>query len=232
MSVEAVLTRIAEIRTGLHPRPPPRPPRPAPRPSPASSASAAADAVAGRAAGAGAPRRCRPGRRAPGRGDRRRSAWCALAQAEVGQAEQPPGSNDSPRIAQYRPATAGSGVGPWCAYFVSWAAQQAGAPLGEGGQGFGVGRRALRLGPAHRPLRSPPAPARRRRPATSSSGAAGTSASSSPSAPTARSTPSRATPPTRSRAAPTAPTAAARRATCACRRSPSGGDRDRPAARR
>src|SRR5690349_10188801 len=56
---------------------------------------------------------------------------------EVGQAEQPPGSNDSPRIAQYRQATAGSGVGPWCAYFVSWAARQAGAPLGEAGQGFG-----------------------------------------------------------------------------------------------
>jgi hypothetical protein len=60
-----------------------------------------------------------------------------LAQAEVGQAEQPPGSNDSPRIAQYRMATAGSGVGPWCAYFASWVAQQAGAPLGEAGQGFG-----------------------------------------------------------------------------------------------
>jgi hypothetical protein len=28
-------------------------------------------------------------------------------------------------------------VGPWCAYFVSWAARQAGAPLGENGQGFG-----------------------------------------------------------------------------------------------
>ena len=61
----------------------------------------------------------------------------AVAQGEVGQAEQPPGSNDSPRIAQYRQATAGSGIGPWCAYFVSWAAQQAGAPLGEAGQGFG-----------------------------------------------------------------------------------------------
>src|SRR5256885_114893 len=62
----------------------------------------------------------------------------ALAQAEVGQAEQPPGSNNSPRIAQYRSATAGNpGVGPWCAYFVSWAARQAGAPLGNQGQGFG-----------------------------------------------------------------------------------------------
>ena len=56
---------------------------------------------------------------------------------EVGVAEQAPGSNDSPRIAQYRQATVGSGVGPWCAYFVSWAARQAGVPLGDSGQGFG-----------------------------------------------------------------------------------------------
>jgi hypothetical protein len=62
----------------------------------------------------------------------------AAASAEVGQAEQPPGSNDSPRIAEYRTATSGSGVGPWCAYFTSWAAKQAGIPLGEAGQGFGL----------------------------------------------------------------------------------------------
>ena len=62
----------------------------------------------------------------------------AAAEGEVGQAEQPPGSNDSPRIAQYRAATAGNpGPGPWCAYFVSWAARQAGAPVGDQGQGFG-----------------------------------------------------------------------------------------------
>ncbi|HZV72518.1 MAG TPA: CHAP domain-containing protein [Conexibacter sp.] len=65
------------------------------------------------------------------------NAICAIAGAEVGQSEQPPGSNDSPRIAQYRTATAGSGVGPWCAYFVSWAARQAGTPLGDHGEGFG-----------------------------------------------------------------------------------------------
>lgn len=65
------------------------------------------------------------------------SAICTIAGGEVGQAEQPPGSNDSPRIAQYRTATAGSGVGPWCAYFVSWAARQAGEPLGDNGEGFG-----------------------------------------------------------------------------------------------
>ena len=62
----------------------------------------------------------------------------AAAEGEVGQAEQPPGSNDSPRIAQYRSATAGNpGPGPWCAYFVSWCARQAGAPVGDNGQGFG-----------------------------------------------------------------------------------------------
>jgi len=60
-----------------------------------------------------------------------------LVQKEVGVSEQPPGSNDSPRIAQFRQATAGSGVGPWCAYFTSWAAREAGVPLGDNGQGFG-----------------------------------------------------------------------------------------------
>jgi hypothetical protein len=64
-------------------------------------------------------------------------AKVALAQGEVGQAEFPPGSNDSPRIGTYREATAGSGVGPWCAYFTSWLGQQAGMPLGDSGQGFG-----------------------------------------------------------------------------------------------
>ncbi len=61
----------------------------------------------------------------------------ALAQREIGVKEQPPGSNDAPRIAEYRTATAGSGVGPWCAYFTSWLAKSSGAPLGEAGQGFG-----------------------------------------------------------------------------------------------
>jgi hypothetical protein len=59
----------------------------------------------------------------------------AAAQGEVGQAEQPSGSNDSPRIAEYRAAN-GGGVGPWCAYFASWAAAQGGAPLGDDGRGF------------------------------------------------------------------------------------------------
>src|SRR5881275_3787648 len=62
----------------------------------------------------------------------------AAAAGEVGQAEQPPGSNNSARIAQYRAATAGNpGPGPWCAYFASWACRQAGVPLMDGGTGSG-----------------------------------------------------------------------------------------------
>jgi hypothetical protein len=86
-----------------------------------ATASAASVAPTGLASGASAGQR-----------------MVALAETEIGQTEQPPGSNDSPRIAEYRTATAGSGIGPWCNYFVSWLAKQAGSPLGEQGQGFGA----------------------------------------------------------------------------------------------
>jgi hypothetical protein len=63
----------------------------------------------------------------------------AIAEGQLGQAEQPPGSNESPTIAQYRTATAGAIPGaPWCAYFASWVARQAGEPLGAQGQGLGA----------------------------------------------------------------------------------------------
>ncbi|HEY0278648.1 MAG TPA: CHAP domain-containing protein [Solirubrobacterales bacterium] len=58
------------------------------------------------------------------------------ARTQVGQAEMPPGSNDSPRIAEYRSAVQGAVVGPWCADFASWCAAQAGTPLGVDGEGF------------------------------------------------------------------------------------------------
>ncbi len=62
----------------------------------------------------------------------------AAAESQVGQAEQPPGSNDGPAIAMYRSAVQGAYPGaPWCAYFASWAAAQAGAPLGDQGRGLG-----------------------------------------------------------------------------------------------
>jgi hypothetical protein len=58
------------------------------------------------------------------------------ARTQIGQSEMPPGSNDSPRIAEYRSAVQGAVVGPWCADFASWCAAQAGTPLGENGEGF------------------------------------------------------------------------------------------------
>jgi hypothetical protein len=62
----------------------------------------------------------------------------AIAETQLGQTEQPPGSNESPAIAQYRSATEGASPGaPWCAYFASWVARQAGEPLGRQGQGLG-----------------------------------------------------------------------------------------------
>lgn len=61
-----------------------------------------------------------------------------VAETQVGVTEQPPGSNDGPQIAQYRTATQGAYAGaPWCAYFVSWCAATAGAPIGDHGQGLG-----------------------------------------------------------------------------------------------
>jgi hypothetical protein len=63
-----------------------------------------------------------------------------IAETQLGQTEQPPGSNsnESPAIAMYRTATAGAVPGaPWCAYFASWAARQAGEPLGANGEGLG-----------------------------------------------------------------------------------------------
>jgi CHAP domain len=134
MSVENVMARIAELRQGLVP------------PSTAVTttggtqfASMLADqAAATTAPGPAGATATAATTAAPGAAQTAGQKALAFAQQEIGQAEQPPGSNDSPRIAEYRTATAGSGVGPWCSYFVSWAAKNAGAPLGEAGQGFGA----------------------------------------------------------------------------------------------
>jgi hypothetical protein len=128
MSVLDVQARIAELQGLLNPQP-------AAAPATITGASPAAfattlDAAAGPWSAA-APAAVTPGGGSAGQ------ALLNAARNEVGVAEQPPGSNDSPRIAQFRQATAGSGVGPWCAYFTSWAAREAGVPLGDVGQGFG-----------------------------------------------------------------------------------------------
>ncbi len=126
MSVVDVLARIAELRAGLVP------PALATAPAVAGAGAAVSFSALLQSAGAAAP--MAPAAVPAGPGG---AGLLAAVQREVGVAEQPPGSNDAPRIAQYRQATAGSGVGPWCAYFTSWAAREAGMPLGESGQGFG-----------------------------------------------------------------------------------------------
>ena len=126
MSLEATLSRIAQLQTML------APPQPVATAAPATTATNFASALQGATATTAAAPVSSAGGTAAGQ------AMLAAVRPEVGQAEQPPGSNDSPRIAQYRQATAGApGPGPWCAYFVSWAARQAGVPLGDSGQGFG-----------------------------------------------------------------------------------------------
>jgi hypothetical protein len=60
----------------------------------------------------------------------------ATAAQEIGVAEEPSGSNDGRRIGAYRKADGSVAGMPWCATFVSWAAREAGAPIGENGQGF------------------------------------------------------------------------------------------------
>src|SRR5919201_6887792 len=112
MSVSDVLWRIAQIEAMAAPAvAPPAPVTVAPTSFPAALAQASGSA----------------GTRA-----------LAAAETQVGQAEQPPGSNDGPAVAQYRNAVAGAVAGaPWCAYFASWAAAQGGAPLGDSGQGLG-----------------------------------------------------------------------------------------------
>jgi len=151
MSLESVFTRIAELNSVLGGAAAPAATTPAATTatssndafaqmlrtasvtgSPATPLTAGATTMTGTgAAGAVAPVAAPAGNTPAAR-------MVAMAQAEVGQAEQPPGSNNSPRIAQYRSATAGApGPGPWCAYFTSWLARGAGVPVGDRGEGFG-----------------------------------------------------------------------------------------------
>jgi hypothetical protein len=127
MSVESVMARVVELHSALGPRTPVVAQQAGPATVQNATQFATMLNTASVAPTAGVAAAGTPG-----------AKMVALAQAEVGVAEQPPGSNDSPRIAQFRAATAGApGPGPWCAYFTSWAAKEAGVPLGDHGQGFG-----------------------------------------------------------------------------------------------
>jgi len=129
MSFDAVMSRMAQLQSLINPAVVAAPAPVAATP-PTASATTTSFATQLQSAGATTPL-------APTAPTSAGQAILNAVRPEVGVAEQPPGSNDSPRIAQFRQATAGSGVGPWCAYFTSWAARQAGVPLGDHGQGFG-----------------------------------------------------------------------------------------------
>ena len=107
MSVLEVQARIAELQGLLNPQPKAAPA--AISGAPATAFQTQLNAAAGPWSPAGAGRVGIPSSGGTSAGQ----AMLNLVRSEVGQAEQPPGSNDSPRIAQYRQATAGSGVGPW-----------------------------------------------------------------------------------------------------------------------
>ncbi len=126
MSLGTTLARISEIETALVPKPPAEPSAGA---SESRFAKTLGNVALASATPVSAPLGVAAGPGALG--------TLAAARGEVGQAEMPPGSNDSPRIAEYRAAVPGAGVGPWCGYFVSWCARQAGVPLGDHGEGFG-----------------------------------------------------------------------------------------------
>jgi hypothetical protein len=133
MSLDVVLARMSQLQALMAPQSAPAA-APTAAATPASAPSATAFSTALTNAGATTQLASATPAAAPTSAGQ---AIVNLVQKEVGVAEQPPGSNDSPRIAQFRQATAGSGVGPWCAYFTSWAAREAGVPLGDNGQGFG-----------------------------------------------------------------------------------------------
>ena len=124
MSLEATIARVAQIQGLLNPVAPP----------PAAPAATATFSTALQSAKPTTMTAVAPASGGTSAGQ----AMVNLARAEIGVTEQPPGSNDSPRISKFRQATAGApGPGPWCAYFVSWAAREAGVPIGDAGQGYG-----------------------------------------------------------------------------------------------
>jgi hypothetical protein len=148
MSLDTTLARIAAIETALYPKPAETGgvsassaatgTSPAERGSASSSPSSASSQtfsqLLGQATLGGSPSLLglpsTTAAASPG------LAAVEAARTQVGQAEMPPGSNESPRITEYRSAVQGAVVGPWCADFASWCAAQAGTPLGDNGEGF------------------------------------------------------------------------------------------------
>ncbi len=136
MSLEATIARVAQIHGLLQPVQPAPPATPS---STSTTATAFTQALQAAGVAPAATAGASPTGLPVAGGTNAGQAMVNLARNEIGVTEQPPGSNESPRISQFRQATAGApGPGPWCAYFVSWAAREAGVPIGDAGQGFGA----------------------------------------------------------------------------------------------
>jgi len=130
MSLDATLARVQQLDALFHPQLAQAAVQPVA--SSSSASGAGSTTFAGMLHGVMQPQP------ATDQGSGAANAIVQIAESQVGQAEQPPGSNDSPAIATYRTATQGAVAGaPWCAYFASWVAQQAGTPIGSTGQGLG-----------------------------------------------------------------------------------------------
>ena len=127
MSLETTIARISYIQSALAPPPAPTAPTAVPATGGAGFAGALQNASASSAATPLTGAAVAPGP----------AGVVAAARGELGVAEEPPGSNDGARIKVYRSAVGNAPPGPWCAYFTSWCARQAGVPIGENGQGFG-----------------------------------------------------------------------------------------------
>ena len=125
MSLPVVLERIALLQSAF------APPQPPARPPPTATFSSQLQGAVGTSTLAGATPVAAGGTNAG-------QAIVNLVRSEIGVTEDPPGSNES--AAHLRTAGHGRapGPGPWCAYFVSWAAREAGVPIGDSGQGYGL----------------------------------------------------------------------------------------------
>jgi uncharacterized protein (TIGR02594 family) len=142
VSLQSVVSRIAELNTVMAPQPVSSTPATTATPSSTTGGGSSTDFASmlqGAMTPTSATATTATGGVAAPAGNSVGEKILNAARGEVGVAESPPGSNNSPRIAEYRTATAGNpGPGPWCAYFVSWCAKQAGAPIGDNGSGYGA----------------------------------------------------------------------------------------------
>lgn len=107
------------------------PAAPAPASRAAPPASPASPAGSGKAAKPGAESGTAQRASSGGSSLGQKALEVARAEAARGVKEEPPGSNDGPRVRQYQQ---GNGGNYWCAHFVSWCVEQAGrSPFGHTG---------------------------------------------------------------------------------------------------